>query len=139
MIDGVPAATRRAAFEADDLLNQAGLIGKFDHLAGQQRQEGDVQVGLRFARDLVADASLAKWFARPFTGVAITGDGVDAYCLRAVGAWSAASAGYMVCQRVRRPGRIEPSCRASDASARRALAIAASPSAETIQVVPRRS
>ena len=74
MVDAVATAARRPAFETDDLLDQPRLIDKLDQLdwsaaAGRRRRDRSSPL----ARDLVADACLAKWFARPFTGVAITG------------------------------------------------------------------
>ena len=44
MVDGVATAARRPAFEADDLLNQPGLIDQLHHLIRQQRQETDVEI-----------------------------------------------------------------------------------------------
>ena len=71
-------ATRGAAFKADELSFETGMVQQIDHARVNERQQLLVELRLWLRRGLISDPVDEKPFSWPFSRVSIARDGFDA-------------------------------------------------------------
>ena len=75
-------ATRGAAFKADELSFETGMVQQIDHARVNERQQLLVELRLWLRRGLISDPVDEKPFSWPFSRVSIARDGFDAVRLQ---------------------------------------------------------